>query len=388
MENQTEVQKTPLYEKHVLHGGKMVPFAGYYLPVQYAAGVIAEHKAVREGVGLFDVSHMGEILFQGRDALLNLQRLLCNDYEGLPVGRIRYSPMLNDQGGVVDDVLVYRFAQEEYLMVVNAANLHKDMGHILAETFGEVHVTDLSDEICQLALQGPKAEAVLRMLVPDDGIPQKYYSFLRDVDVKGVKCLISRTGYTGEDGFEFYADTTEAEPLFDLLMEAGAPFGLQLCGLGSRDTLRMEAAMPLYGHEMDEAISPLETGLSQFIKMGKANFIGKDALKAAVEAGAIETGASLDAVNLPKRTRVGLKMTGRGIAREQYPVYSGESPDQERPIGHVTSGTFIPTQNAAIAMALVEPFYGQPGTRLNVDIRGKMAEAEVVALPFYSRKKQ
>jgi len=387
-----EIRKTPLYERHVRHGGKMVPFAGYSLPVQYAAGVIAEHRAVREGVGLFDVSHMGEILFQGRDALLNLQRLLCNDFEGLPVGRIRYSPMLNDRGGVVDDVLVYRFAEQEYLMVVNAANRRKDMSHILAEVFGQAHVVDLSDEICQLALQGPKAEGVLRSLMRDGGVPQKYYSFLRDVDVKGINCLISRTGYTGEDGFELYADAKDAERLFDLLMEAGSPFDLQLCGLGCRDTLRLEAAMPLYGHEMDESVSPLEAGLSPFVKMGKPGFIGKEALAAALKSVPADMTAG-KAEDLPKRIRVGLKMVGRGIARERYPVFgigqpALEKPDQARPIGYVTSGTFVPTQQTAIAMALVDAAYGMPGTRLAVDIRGKLAEAEVVPLPFYTRQKQ
>ena len=362
-----QVLKTPLYEKHVQNGGKIVPFAGYYLPVQYEAGVIAEHKAVREGVGLFDVSHMGEVLFRGEDALANIQRLLCNDYTGLQPGRIRYSPMLNPQGGVIDDVLVYCFAQDEYFMVVNASNRHKDVKHILAEQFGEVEITDLSDGICQIALQGPRADALLRTLVAKDHLPQKYYSFVRDVDVKGVKCLISRTGYTGEDGFELYADAKDAERLFDVLTEAGKAFGLQLCGLGCRDTLRLEAAMPLYGHEMDDTVTPLETGLAFFVKMDKdGGFIGKEALLA----------------HTPARARVGLKITGRGIAREHYPVFSGDTQ-----IGLTTSGTFIPTQNAALAMALVDMAYKPEGTLLSVDIRGKKVEAEVVPLPFYSRKK-
>ena len=362
------ILKTPLYEKHVQNGGKIVPFAGYYLPVQYPAGVIAEHKAVREGVGLFDVSHMGEVLFQGKDALANVQRLLCNDYTTLKPGRIRYSPMLNEQGGVVDDVLVYCFAEDEYLIVVNASNRHKDVAHMLLKKFGEVTISDLSDGICQLALQGPKAEAVMETLVPGESLPQKYYSFIRDVDVKGVKCLISRTGYTGEDGFEIYADEKDGERLFDLLTEAGKPFGLQLCGLGCRDTLRLEAAMPLYGHEMDDDVSPLETGLGHFVKLNKeADFIGRAALLAAGE---------------PKRARVGLKMLGRGIAREHFPVYGGEEP-----IGCTTSGTFIPTQEAALAMALIDTAFQELGTKVLVDIRGKKVEAEVVPLPFYSRKK-
>ncbi|NLV59406.1 MAG: glycine cleavage system aminomethyltransferase GcvT [Clostridiales bacterium] len=361
------ILKTPLYEKHIQHGGKIVPFAGYYLPVQYPAGVIAEHKAVREGVGLFDVSHMGEVAFEGRDALANLQNLLCNDFASLAIGRVRYSPMLNPQGGVVDDVLVYRLGEESYWMVVNAANRHKDVAHILAHRFGEVTITDVSDQYCQLALQGPKAEAVLGALLPAQSIPQRYYSFVPEADVAGVRCLVSRTGYTGEDGFELYAQAQDAGDLFDALLKAGAAYGLQLCGLGSRDTLRMEAAMPLYGHEMDESVSPLETGLGHFVKLDKPDFIGKAALLAAGE---------------PKRARVGLTITGRGIAREHYPVLR-----EQQQVGITTSGTFIPTLDAPVAMALVETSCQALGTKLFVDIRGKAVEAEVVPLPFYSRKK-
>ncbi len=366
MEEQA-VLKTPLYGKHVENGGKMVPFAGYFLPVQYPAGVIAEHKAVRQGVGLFDVSHMGEVEFSGKDALANLQNLLCNDFASLAVGRVRYSPMLNPQGGVVDDVLVYRLGEEAYWVVVNAANRHKDVAHMRAHQFGEVVITDVSDQYCQLALQGPKAQAVLEALVPAEDIPQKYYSFRPEVPVAGVRCLVSRTGYTGEDGFELYAEAGDAERLFDALLEAGAPFGLQLCGLGSRDTLRMEAAMPLYGHEMDDTVSPLETGLGHFVKLDKPDFIGKAALLAAGE---------------PRRARIGLKITGRGIAREHYPVLR-----EGRQVGLTTSGTFIPTLESPVAMALVEAEYQSVGTQLQVDIRGKAVEAQVVPLPFYSRKK-
>ncbi|HNW85950.1 MAG TPA: glycine cleavage system aminomethyltransferase GcvT [Candidatus Limiplasma sp.] len=358
--------KTPLYAKHVAHGGKIVPFAGYLLPVQYEAGVIREHQAVRENVGLFDVSHMGEVLFEGPDALANIQRLLCNDYATLQDGRVRYSPMLNAQGGVIDDVLVYRYAQEKYLMVVNAANRHKDVAHILAERFGQADVTDISDQLCQLALQGPKAEAVLRTLVPAEQIPQKYYSFIPEVQVGGIPVLLSRTGYTGEDGFELYAKAEQAEALFDVLCAAGEPFGLQLCGLGCRDTLRMEAAMPLYGHEMDDTVTPLETGLGHYVKLDKPSFIGREALLAAGE---------------PKRARIGLKMIGRGIAREHFPVYAGE-----RRIGQTTSGTHCPTVGP-VAMALVEAPYQTVGTQLVVEIRGQRVAAEIVPLPFYARKK-
>lgn len=360
------ILKTPLYAKHEQNGGKLVPFAGYWLPVQYE-GVIAEHMAVRNGVGLFDVSHMGEVSFIGKDALKCINHLLCNSYDTLAIGRVRYSPMLNMQGGVVDDVLVYRTGEESYLMVVNAANRHKDVKHIMANKVGDVEITDLSDGICQLALQGPKAEAVMETLVSKELIPQKYYSFTREVNVGGVKCLLSRTGYTGEDGFELYADAKDAERLFDILTSAGEPFGLKLCGLGCRDTLRLEAAMPLYGHEMDDTVSPFETALGNYVKLDKPEFIGKDALVAAGE---------------PKRARVGLKITGRGIAREHFPVYSGGVQ-----IGMTTSGTHCPYIGAPIAMALVETPHKTIGGTVEVEIRGKLVDAEVVPLPFYSRKK-
>lgn len=358
--------KTPLYEKHVASGGKIVPFAGYLLPVQYEAGVMKEHSAVRNGVGLFDVSHMGEVTFKGPDALNNIQHLLCNNYSTLQDGRVRYSPMLNPLGGVIDDVLVYRYSQENYLMVVNAANRYKDVAHILAEKFGNVEIIDISDSVGQLALQGPKAEVVMKTLVPEEKIPQKYYSFIPDVAVGGVAVLLSRTGYTGEDGFELYFKPKDAEKLFDTLLAAGAPFGLQLCGLGCRDTLRMEAAMPLYGHEMDDTVSPLETGLGNYVKLDKPEFIGQKAL---LTAGA------------PKRARIGLKMVGRGIAREHFPVYAGD-----KLVGHTTSGTHCPTVGP-VAMALVEAPYSTLGDQLFVEIRGNRVEAEIVPLPFYSRRK-
>ena len=360
------LRQTPLYAKHVAHGGKIVPFAGYLLPVQYQAGVMKEHNAVREGVGLFDVSHMGEVLFTGADALANLQHLLCNDFSTLQDGRVRYSPMLNEQGGVIDDVLVYRYNALRYLMVVNAANRAKDVAHILAQQFGDVTIEDISDRIGQLALQGPKAQAVLETLVPAAQIPQKYYSFIDGVTVGGVTCLLSRTGYTGEDGFELYFAPLDGEALFDALLTAGEPFGLMLCGLGCRDTLRLEAAMPLYGHEMDDTVSPLETGLGMFVKPEREGFIGREAL---LGAGA------------PTRARIGLRITGRGIAREHFPVYAGDVL-----IGHTTSGTHCPTVGP-VAMALVSAAHTTPGETLLIEIRGAKVPAEIVPIPFYRRNK-
>ncbi|MBE0600992.1 MAG: glycine cleavage system aminomethyltransferase GcvT [Firmicutes bacterium] len=357
-----ELLKTPLYERHVANGGKMVPFAGYALPVQYEAGVMREHRAVREGVGLFDVSHMGEITFQGPDALNNIQNLLCNDFATLADGRVRYSPMLNESGGVIDDVLVYRRAENDYLMVVNASNRHKDAAHIFIHRFGDVEIDDISDSICQIALQGPKAEWMMQTLT--NRLPQKYYSFIDSVYLGGINCLISRTGYTGEDGFELYIKAEDGAALFDLLTLHGKAFHMQLCGLGCRDTLRLEAAMPLYGHEMDDTVSPLETGLERYVKLHKADFIGRRALLT---------------MGTPKRARIGLRITGRGIAREHYPVLA-----DGRQIGHTTSGTHCPTVGA-VAMALVDSRYQEPGTKLQVIIRETPVEAEIVSLPFYHK---
>ena len=359
---ETELQKTPLYRRHVENGGKLVSFAGYALPVQYEAGVMREHRAVRENVGLFDVSHMGEITFQGPDALPNIQNLLCNDYTSLQVGRVRYSPMLNESGGVIDDVLVYRRAENDYLMVVNAANRRKDVAHILAHRFGDVEIEDISDNICQIAIQGPNAQALMQTIT--DNLPQKYYSFIDSVDLDGIDCLLSRTGYTGEDGFELYTQAENGERLFDLLVRHGKAFGLQLCGLGCRDTLRLEAAMPLYGHEMNDTVSPLETGLERFVKLGKASFIGQRAL---LEAGA------------PKRARVGLQMIGRGIAREHCKVLC-----DGKEIGHTTSGTHCPTVGA-VAMALVDAAYQEIGKTVQVVIRDQPVDARIVPLPFYHK---
>ena len=358
-------QKTPLYDVHVAEGGKIVPFAGYLLPVQYPSGVIKEHMAVRQAAGLFDVSHMGEILFTGPTALDTLNHLLTNDFTDMPVGKVRYSVMCNDKGGVIDDLVIYKFGEEEYLAVVNAANRHKDYAHMAANVLPGTKAEDISDSVAQLALQGPAAPAILGKLVPEDNLPKKYYTAVRDVDVRGMKCMISRTGYTGELGYEIYTAPENAAELWKLLRETGEEFGLIPCGLGARDTLRLEAAMPLYGHEMDETVTPLEAGLSFGVKMGKADFIGKAAL---VEAGD------------PVRVRVGLEITGRGIAREHQDVFIGEEK-----IGATTSGTHCPAVGKALAMALVYVAHSSPGTKVEVDIRGRRVSATIVPLPFYHR---
>lgn len=360
-------KKTPLYDTHVKYEGKIVPFGGYLLPVQYKSGVIAEHMAVRTGCGLFDVSHMGEITCIGPDAVKNLNMLLTNDYTTMYDGQARYSPMCNDEGGVVDDLIVYKVRDDHYFIVVNAANKDKDYAWMKAHEFGDAVFTDISDQVAQIALQGPKAEEILKKLVPDEDIPKKYYSACFHKTIGGMDCIISRTGYTGEDGFEFYLAADQAAQLWELLLETGKEEGLIPCGLGARDTLRLEAAMPLYGHEMNDEITPFEAGLGIFVKMNKADFIGKAALEAKGE---------------PKQKRVGLKVTGRGIIREHADVYVG---DQK--IGMTTSGTHCPYLKAPVAMALLETGYTGLGTAVEVDVRGRRVPAEVVALPFYKRGK-
>ncbi len=359
--------KTPLYEAHVKAGGKIVPFGGYLLPVQYKEGVIKEHMAVRTQAGLFDVSHMGEILCQGKDALANLQMMLTNNFDNLTDGQARYSPMCNEQGGTVDDLIVYKKGEEDYFIVVNAANRDKDYQWMLDHQFGEVTFTDVSDQYAQLALQGPKAMEILRKLAPEENIPKKYYHAVFDTEAAGIPCIISKTGYTGEDGVEIYLDSARAQEMWDALLEAGKEEGLIPCGLGARDTLRMEAAMPLYGHEMDEQVTPLEAGLGFAVKMTKEDFIGKKALEEKGE---------------PARKRIGLTVTGRGIIREHQDVYLGD-----RLIGHTTSGTHCPYLGCPVAMALVDADCTEPGTKVEADVRGRRVEAQIVPLPFYKRSK-
>lgn len=361
-------RKTPLYDVHVAEGGKIVPFAGYLLPVQYeASGVIKEHMAVRQQAGLFDVSHMGEVLFTGPTALASLNHLLTNDYSNMPVNKVRYGVMCNAQGGTIDDLVVYKFGEEAYLVVVNASNREKDYAHMAANVLEGTKCEDISDTVAQLALQGPKAPAILKKLLPEDQIPKGYYTALPNVEIQGMKCMISRTGYTGELGYEIYTSNEDAPKLWKLLRETGEEFGLIPCGLGARDTLRLEAAMPLYGHEMDETVSPLEAGLDFGVKLNKEEFIGREALVAAGD---------------PKRVRIGLEVTGRGIIREHQDVYAGG-----KQIGVTTSGTHCPYLGKAIAMALVEAGSVAEGDELEVEVRGRKVAAKVVPLPFYTRGK-
>lgn len=360
-------RKTPLYDVHVEEGGKIVPFAGYLLPVQYKTGVIKEHMAVREQAGLFDVSHMGEIKVSGPTATATINHLITNDCSKMTPGKVIYSFMCYEDGGAVDDLLVYKYSDEEYLTIVNASNREKDFEHMKKNALEGTVVEDLSDDYSQIAIQGPNAIPILESMVDKELLPQKYYTFVPEIEIAGIKCLISRTGYTGERGYEIYAPAEAGPILWKELRKAGEPFGLIPCGLGARDTLRFEAGMPLYGHEMNETITPLEVGLDFCVKMGKEEFIGKQAL--------IDRGT-------PKNIRVGLEVTGRGIVREHQDIYVGD-----KKIGISTSGTHSPFYGKALAMARIEAEYAEIGTEVTVDVRGKRVEAKVVELPFYPCKR-
>ncbi|MDR3266083.1 MAG: glycine cleavage system aminomethyltransferase GcvT [Tannerella sp.] len=359
--------KTPLYDCHLKSGGSIVPFAGYLLPVQYPTGIIAEHLAVRNAAGLFDVSHMGEIIFEGKEALKNLNYMLTNDFTSMTDGQVRYAVMCYDTGGCVDDVLVYRYHQNKYMVVVNASNRLKDFEWMTKHSCGSVKIVDISDSVAQIALQGPLSRDIMLKLVAESSLPDKYYHFLYNIDIKGIDAIISQTGYTGELGYEIYISNANAPKLWDLLLETGKVEGLIPCGLGARDTLRLEASMPLYGHEMDENIMPFETDLNFGVKMNKDDFIGKKAMQEKSE---------------PKIERVGLKVTGRGIAREHQDIYLND-----KKIGHTTSGTHSPSLKYPIAMALVEKGITSIGSKVEIDIRGKRVEAEIVQMPFYKRLK-
>lgn len=345
----------------------MVPFAGYILPIQYPSGIAAEHMAVRTAAGIFDVSHMGEFSLKGPDALKNVQYLLTNDFSGMVDGQVRYSPLCNESGGIIDDLLTYKMKDNDYLLVVNAANRDKDAAWIKSNISGDCVFEDLSDSIAQIALQGPKAIEIMAKLADADTLPVKYYSFTDGVRVAGLECLVSRTGYTGEDGYEIYTTNENAVELWEKLMAAGADLGLTPCGLGARDTLRLEAGMPLYGREMYDTVMPFETGLGFFVKMTKADFIGK---------------AALQAMGEPQRERIGLEITDRGIARNGDKVFS-----QGVEIGAVASGTMCPFIKKAVAMALVKTGCIAQGDEVEIDVRGKKIKAEVVKLPFYKRNK-
>jgi aminomethyltransferase len=357
------LRRTPLYDCHREAGAKIVDFAGWEMPVQYT-GVIEEHRAVRTAAGLFDVSHMGEVRVRGAGAEAFLQRLTPNDVTRLAPGRAHYSGLLTESATYIDDILVYRLAAEDFLVVVNASNAERDFEWIASRAGGEAEVTNESDRYALLALQGPKALATLAPLASTDVSGLKYYGFAEG-KVAGVPALISRTGYTGEDGFELYLAPEDAPGVWRRLVEAGAV----PAGLGARDTLRLEAAMALYGHEIDETTTPFEAGLGWVVKLDKGEFLGRGALAAQKGAG------------IPRKL-VGFEVQGRGIARQGHAVVLGGST-----VGAVTSGTWSPTFEKALGLAYVPPEMAAPGTPLAIDVRGKALPAVVVEIPFYKRSR-
>jgi aminomethyltransferase len=370
------LKKTALNATHRALKAKMVDFGGWDMPVEYpcpGGGLIAEHLAVRNGVGLFDVSHMGEIQFRGPGALAAVQHITMNDASKLKDGQAHYSALLTPEGTFVDDILVHRLSDNDYLLVVNAGTKDKDYAWIRKQvgTFPSIHISDYSDYYSQLALQGPRALETLQKLTKVDLAAIKNYWFTWGTVAGVPNVLIARTGYSGEDGFEVYlpADEPTTVKMWNALLEAGAEFGIRPCGLGARNTLRMEAGMSLYGHEISDEINVLEAGLDRWLKLDKGAFIGRDALLAVQAAGG------------PKRKIVALEMVDRGIGRDGYPVLDLDGNE----IGVITSGSPAPFLKTNIAMALVNSDAAVRGVDVLVQVRANQVRAKQVPLPFYKR---
>ncbi len=363
----TDLMQTPFHDWHAANGGRMVEFGGWHMPVQYST-IVEEHNVVRNAAGLFDISHMGRLRFSGDDACSFLDYLLTNDVSKLQAGQVRYSLVCHENGGVLDDVLVYRLP-DCYMLVVNASNRSK-----IVDWIGQ-HISkfsvDFEDQTishAMIAVQGPKAVEILASLGAESASGHRYYS-ASPMTVAGMEALVSRTGYTGEDGFELIVPSAAGMDLWNQLLAAGQSLGVQACGLGCRDTLRLESAMPLYGHELNEDTDPLTAGLSFAVKLDAADFIGRDALR---KISASPTG----------KVRVGLELEGKRIAREGAGILSGD-----QSVGEVTSGTFSPTLQKAIAMGYLDEEFSTTGREVEIDIRGKRHAAKVVDLPFYKRAK-
>jgi len=360
-------KKTSLYDRHIAHEGKMVEFAGYEMPIQYSS-IVKEHNMVREKCGLFDVSHMGELKIMGREFQEFGQYLVTNDISKMEVGDVRYSPMCYEDGGCVDDVLIYK-DERCFLLVVNASNLSKDLEWINKNNKFDAEVINASPSTSQIAIQGPLAKQILSKVIKEDDIPQKYYTFKEILIKDNRMCLLSRTGYTGEDGFELYLANDLAPQIWDELLIAGGE-DIIPCGLGARDTLRLEAGMPLYGHEISADISPIEAGLKRFVSLDKdEDFLGKEALKNQVDNGIY-------------RRKCNIELLGKGIAREGDLVFI----DDMR-VGYLTSGTRSITLGKSIGVAMAKRPYNKLGTEIKVQIRNKMVDAIVVKGPFYKRNK-
>jgi aminomethyltransferase len=371
------IRKTALNAVHRQMGAKMVDFNGWDMPVEYPAaigcGIINEHMAVRTGVGIFDVSHMGDIRLAGPQALVAVQHISMNDASRLAVGQAQYSALLYPQGTFVDDVIVHRLGEDEYLLVINAGTREKDFDWVRDNTRQfDCAVENLSDDFTQIAIQGPKAVGVLQKLTDADLSAVKFYWITRGSVCDLKKILIARTGYTAEDGFEIYvpADEATSARVWNEILNAGKEFGIVPCGLGARNTLRLEGKLPLYGHEISDTINVWEAGLDRFCRMEKPEFVGRAALEKAKAEGV-------------KRTLIGLEMVERGIARDGYKILGGGG----REIGCVTSGSPAPFLKKNIALAYVPPEFAEVGTAVKVEIRGQGVAAQVVPTPFYKRPK-
>lgn len=365
----SQLKRTPLFEVYKDYGAKTIDFGGWDLPVQFSS-IKEEHEAVRTKAGLFDVSHMGEIEVKGTDSLKYLQKMMTNDISKLKNSGAQYTAMCYENGGTVDDLLVYKIEDDHYLLVVNASNIEKDFNWLQDHAEGNVELKNLSEDMAQLAIQGPLAEKVLQKLAGTNLSDIGFFKFQQDVDLNGKKALVSRTGYTGEDGFEVYCDAKDAAALWNEILEAGKEEGVLPCGLGARDTLRFEANLALYGQELSPDITPLEAGIGFAVKVNKeADFIGKEVLKNQKENG------------VPRKL-AGIEMIDRGIPRHGYPVYKGEEL-----IGEVTTGTQSPTLKKNIGLVLIKKEHAELGTELEVEIRGKRLKAKIEATPFYKREK-
>lgn len=371
MNSAESVKNTPLFEAHQRHGARMVDFVGFRMPLQYS-GVVDEHRTVRATVGLFDVSHMGQVVFTGPSAVATVHRLVTNNVAALKDGQVLYTPVCYPDGGIVDDCLVYRFEEQRLLIVVNAANIKKDYEWFVEQTGQQCHVDNVSDDHALLALQGREACRILDSLADGSLTDIPPFSFVR-TKVNGIECVASRTGYTGEDGFEIDCAPPDAEALWTCLMEAGASHGIKPCGLGARDTLRLEAKLCLYGNDIDAKTTPLEAGLGWTVKLKAGEFIGSDVLRKQKKEGV-------------KTKLVCMEMQTRGIARQGHEIHLiNDDHTMGDRVGSITSGTKSPHLNKAIAMGYVPADCSKPGTRVLVNVRGKGVEAEVIKGPFYKR---
>ncbi len=362
-----ELKKTPLFDVYPRYGGKIIDFAGWALPVQYQ-GIIIEHEAVRNAAGLFDVSHMGEVEVKGKDALEFVQNIITNDASTLEDNQALYSPMCYEHGGIVDDILVYKYTEDYFYLVINAGNIDKDFKWIMDHKDNlDVDIKNISPNVCEFAIQGPKAQKILQKIVNIDLEEIKFFYCKRNVKVNNVDCMVSRTGYTGEDGFEVFCDAKDGESIWVKLLDIGKDEGLIPVGLGCRDTLRFEVNLPLYGNELTEDISPLEAGIGFFVKLNKDKFIGKEALQKQKSEGL-------------KRKIVGFEMKDRGIPRHGYKVQVNE---QE--IGFVTTGYKSPSLAKNIGLALIKADYAKMGESIEIVIRNKGVKAEIVDKKFYKK---